>query len=320
MIVLNVKDRKLVNQLEVNGRQPNTFIGKMIGLKPDVVAYRINRLEKEGVLKGTICYVNFHKLGYTDFGVYISLKYSMQQKESQLVEYLKRHTNVSYLARVGGNYNFIVGLLAQDSISLHHIIKELKSKFSGLIDQFDIVTRISLQHFLRKYLLDTKAKESLPYFGGELEKVQLDDLDKKIITHLTQDGRAKIVDIATKLKEAPSTIISRVRRLEKEKIITGYYPIISPGKFGFQAYNLLVRTGPIDEIEERKLMEFCEKHPHVIWTINTLGAWDYEIGVEVENQEKLQEVISQLRENLPRLMKIDFLAIFDTLKYSLYPF
>jgi len=320
LVKLDVKDRKIIHQLEINARQPITIIGKKVGLKSDIVAYRIKRLEKEGILKSTIGYINFHKLGYIDFGVYISLRYNNQQKENSFVEYLKKHSNVSYFARTGGNYNFIVGILAKNSIALYPILKEIKNKFSDLIDQFDIVTRISLKHFSRKYLIEVEDKEDLPYFGGDLEEISLDALDKNILNYLAKEGRIKIIDLSNQLNEAPSTIISRIKRLEKTRVITGYYALLSPKKFGFQVYNFLVKVGSTDECEDEKFTRFCEKHPHITWLIKTLGSWDYEIGVEVENQEKLQEIISELRGNSSRLIKIDFLAIFDTLKYSQYPF
>jgi|SRR3989344_4022191 len=319
-IELDIKDRKIIHELEINARQPTTVIGRKVGLKPDIVAYRIRRLEKEGILKSTIGYINFHKLGYIDFGVYIGLRYGNQQKENQFIEYLKKHPNASYLARTGGSYSFIVGILAKDSISLYPIIKEIKNNFSDLIDQFEIVTRISLRHFSRKYLINIESRADFPYFGGDLEDSHLDSLDKNILTILAEDGRIKAIDLATKLKEAPSTIISRIKRLERAKIITGYYALLSPEKFGFQTYNLLVKVVPTDEKEDLNFSQFCKKHPHITWLIKTLGTWDYEVGVEVENQERLQEIISELRGSSSRLMKIDFLAIFETIKYSQYPF
>ena len=39
---IDLKDRKILYQLDSNCRQSNTQIGKNVGLKKDVVSYRIN--------------------------------------------------------------------------------------------------------------------------------------------------------------------------------------------------------------------------------------------------------------------------------------
>ena len=48
---IDLKDRKILYELDLNCRQSNTQIGKKVGLKRDVVSYRINRLQEEGVIK-----------------------------------------------------------------------------------------------------------------------------------------------------------------------------------------------------------------------------------------------------------------------------
>ena len=58
MIKIDLKDRKILYQLDLNSRQSLTQIGKNVGLKKDVVSYRIKRLQDEGVIKDLLysCY------------------------------------------------------------------------------------------------------------------------------------------------------------------------------------------------------------------------------------------------------------------------
>ena len=320
MVDISLKDRKLLYYIESNARIPNTLLGKKIGLNSDVVGYKIKKLENKEILKQYIGYINFHKLGFIDFGIYISLKNLNHVKEKQFIEFIRDNENISYFSRTGGNYDFIVGILSRDPIELHSIIKEITQKYSGLIDQLDIVTRISLTHFSRKYLLSVENNNKQPYFGGTLSNFKIDELDHKILKILSENARERVMEISKKIKAPVSTVISRMKKLEKEEIITGYYALINPAKYNYQSYNLLIKASNLNEKEEKRLFEFCEKHPHITWLIKTLGQWDYEIGIEIENQEKLQEIIAELRGLSPLLTKIDFLAIFNTLKYSLYPF
>ena len=71
MYKLDLKDRKILYELDLNCRQSNTQIGKKVGLKKDVVSYRINNMEKEGIIKDYWTVIDTFKLGYNVFRVYL---------------------------------------------------------------------------------------------------------------------------------------------------------------------------------------------------------------------------------------------------------
>ena len=47
---LDVKDRRILYELDFNSRQSNSKIGKKVGLHKNVVNYRIKRMEKNGII------------------------------------------------------------------------------------------------------------------------------------------------------------------------------------------------------------------------------------------------------------------------------
>ena len=49
MVKLDVKDRKILFQLTLNSRQSFNQIGKKVGLTKDVVAYRVKKLQENGI-------------------------------------------------------------------------------------------------------------------------------------------------------------------------------------------------------------------------------------------------------------------------------
>jgi Lrp/AsnC family leucine-responsive transcriptional regulator len=51
MIKLDLKDRKILYELDLDARQPLTRIGKKVGLSKDVVSYRMKKLQDEGIIK-----------------------------------------------------------------------------------------------------------------------------------------------------------------------------------------------------------------------------------------------------------------------------
>ena len=60
----------------------------------------------------------------------------------------------------------------------------------------------------------------------------LDPIDLKILAELMRDGRASIVELASRVGLSPSPCLRRVRRLEEEKVLKSYQAIVDREKVG----------------------------------------------------------------------------------------
>ena len=49
---LDLKDRKILYELDSNARQSNSEIAKKVGLNKNTVNYKINRMTEEGIIAG----------------------------------------------------------------------------------------------------------------------------------------------------------------------------------------------------------------------------------------------------------------------------
>jgi len=318
VVNLDLKDKKLLATLEFGARKTETSIGKSIGLRPENVRYRVKRLEEQQIIHSYFTYVNIHKLGYVDFGLYIQLSHLTSDTEQHFVQHCKDNPNVSYFAKTGGNYNYIIGMFASDILMLHALIQDMNKKFSDIIESVDILSRLSVTHFPRQYL--AAIQKGTVFFGGALERNKPDTLDHNILCIMSTNARIKVLTLAKQLNRPHSTITLRIKELEKKGIITGHHTVINVQKLGLQQYNLLIKVRNVIETQRRTLSALCQQHPHIVWLIQTIGLWDFEVGVEVENQEQLQEIMTALRETNNNITRIDFVSIFKTIKYTQYPF
>ena len=63
--------------------------------------------------------------------------------------------------------------------------------------------------------------------------MNLDETDERILRHLLVDARQSARQLALKLGMSTVTVLSRIKKLEKAKIIQGYTAIIDHEKIGY---------------------------------------------------------------------------------------
>jgi len=81
--------------------------------------------------------------------------------------------------------------------------------------------------------------------------VTVDQMNRKIISLLLADGRMTYNEVSVKLRRSSSTVRDRIRRLEDDKVILGYYAIVNAERMGMNADaivlgNLMHETNPSD--------------------------------------------------------------------------
>jgi Lrp/AsnC family transcriptional regulator, regulator for asnA, asnC and gidA len=82
----------------------------------------------------------------------------------------------------------------------------------------------------------------------------LDELDRTILEELNTDARLSHRAIAHRLKVSPTTVSTRVARMEAQGIIRGYVPVLDDEQLGWDlwaAVGIRISKGRLREVEER---------------------------------------------------------------------
>jgi Lrp/AsnC family leucine-responsive transcriptional regulator len=72
---------------------------------------------------------------------------------------------------------------------------------------------------------------------------RIDDVDRKIIGELTEDGRVSFAELGRRVSLSSPAVAERVQRLERAGVITGYRAEIDPRALGYQL-TAIVRIKP----------------------------------------------------------------------------
>ncbi|MCR4335813.1 MAG: Lrp/AsnC family transcriptional regulator, partial [archaeon] len=74
VVDLDLLDRKILYELDIDSRQPLAELAKKVGKSRNVVEYRINKLQKDGVIKNFVTLLDAGRLGLTIWNVYLELQ------------------------------------------------------------------------------------------------------------------------------------------------------------------------------------------------------------------------------------------------------
>jgi DNA-binding Lrp family transcriptional regulator len=126
-------------------------------------------------------------------------------------------------------------------------------------------------------------------------EVEVDELDLKILDVIKNDAKLSIREIAKILNKSPSTVLSRIKKLERIGVIKGYATLIDYSKLNYQvtAITLLQVEGPyIEEVEKLLASE-----PNVRAVYDVTGEYDVIVI-------SLFKTVSELDNFIKRLLKV----------------
>ena len=129
---------------------------------------------------------------------------------------------------------------------------------------------------------------------------ELDKTDLKILKLLQQNARIPMTELAEKVGLSTMPVIERVRRLERDNLITGYHAHLNPHALGqsllvFVELKLRSKSGNIFEDFKREVL----KIPQILECHLVSGEYDYLIKVRLPNMSAYRDMLGNILLQLP---------------------
>ncbi len=121
------------------------------------------------------------------------------------------------------------------------------------------------------------------------EEVEIDDLDRKILNTLMEDGRKSFRKVAEAVDSTPATVINRVDRLEEEDVIEGYSAELNFRNLGYEgiaAVEIILEGNSLEEVKE-----LLESHTNVVSAYAITGDSDLLALVKFRDREELRDFV-----------------------------
>ena len=122
--------------------------------------------------------------------------------------------------------------------------------------------------------------------------MKLDETDERILKNLLVDARQSARQLSLKLGISTVTVLSRIKKLEKEKIIQGYTAITNHEKIGYSLtaiIEIIAKNDKVMDIEDE-----ISKFENVCGVYDVTGSTDTIIIAKFKERNELSKFVKSL--------------------------
>ena len=148
---------------------------------------------------------------------------------------------------------------------------------------------------------------------------KLDRIDQQILDILQHDGRIAISELASRVNLSTTPCSERVKRLERDGIIMGYYARLNPqlvdrNLLVFLEIKLSAKSGDVFDQVARDLVEI----PEVLECHLISGEFDYLVKARLKEMRAYRCLLGDLLKKLPSSASSHSYIVMEEVKESFY--
>jgi DNA-binding Lrp family transcriptional regulator len=300
MINIDKIDKKILFELEKNARIPDVKLARIIGKSKDTVRYRIKRLEKLKVITGYRTWIDIARLGYRASTIYLKIL-NLPEEKKKLINDILNDKRVYWFGIAEGVWNIGITFFIKSNDELFNIKNSILSKYDNLIIDSIITDLVNVSVHEKIFLV--KEKSSLITFTEDFEKIEIDEIDKKVLSELYTDSRANLAYIAYKNKTSVDIVRNRIKKLEKLRIIIRYTICLDYQQLGYEFYKSFIYLNSHDDQEIKSMLKYAEQSDKIINMVKQVAPWDFEFIIFARSFKEYNDTISELTEKFPKNIK-----------------
>ncbi|WP_298013462.1 winged helix-turn-helix transcriptional regulator [uncultured Aquabacterium sp.] len=147
---------------------------------------------------------------------------------------------------------------------------------------------------------------------------ELDRLDRRILAHLQREGRLSMTELAERVGLSPTPCTERVRRLEREGVITGYHARLNPAAVG-QAMLVFVELKMAIKSDEvfNQVKAQIGHVPHVLECHLVSGDFDFLVKARIAEMSQYRRLLGEILLKLPGATESRSYVVMEEIKETL---
>ncbi len=294
-------------------------VAQETGLREHVVRRCIDKLLERKVIKHRI-FVNPFAVGLSEYMVFIGTQLMSQTVRQKLLARLLESSHTTYVGTIGGDYHLAVMLVARDLREVTLFLDSLSEISQGMSYVLSLAACTSVSLFAPKYLgAKVYAPASVSY-GLVKDSVELDALDHRILHALGQLSSNSLAELARVLGVPSSTVTYRLQSLKERGVLVGIGYSVSPFNDGLYACAFQVCAASMPKAVRQKFLEYCSSHSAISYTIEAVGAWNFQVGARLADSRQATVLADDLQQRFaPHVSHVSVIPVHEALKLFPHP-
>jgi DNA-binding Lrp family transcriptional regulator len=296
-----------------------------ISRKAQMSSKRTQEVLDDALAQGLIkpfCIINQYILGFKQYTFHLEVAPPFVQPLREFLSSTKVGAiikHISWAAVVDHNYNFIISLLVRDYFE----VLELFNKLSQVIRirKKLLVANITFELYAPRFIAPIANKATCLSIGIQKKLITADEIDSTILRTLSIHPEVSNQDLAAQCKCSPSKISRRISKLREQGVLVASSYLINSYALGLRPYKILVSLSTLDRGQISSVRSWIAQDRSIAYVIRTIGAWDFEIGIEVPTHAQALQTSDDFRSYLgDHCAEIQLIQIQEDLISRPYPF
>ncbi|TQM80393.1 DNA-binding Lrp family transcriptional regulator [Saccharothrix saharensis] len=145
----------------------------------------------------------------------------------------------------------------------------------------------------------------------------MDSIDRAIIEQLRAEARLTNTELADRVGLTPAPCLRRVRRLERDGVITGYHARVDPVRTG-RAFEVIVNVDLAvkDRATVARFEELVAGYAEVVEFRRMFGLPDYFLRIATADLDSFERFVTDRLEDTPGIGRVDSHLTMKTIKHE----
>ena len=147
--------------------------------------------------------------------------------------------------------------------------------------------------------------------------MELDRIDRKILSALIEDGRASVEAVAERVGLSPTPVRRRIRALEEQGVIRAYRAEIDPEKCGLETQlYVFIKLKSHDRDTIERFEDCVRRQPEFQQCALITGAHDYLLTIRIPSVKEYNRYIREILAEFPGVFGIETSVVLGCIKDS----
>ncbi len=304
---LDVKNKSLLYELELNSRTPLAKIARTILVSKEVAHYRLNRLMKVGFITHFEPIIDFYALGLKQYRLLINLQNMAYHVRNEIISEVKKIPRSDVIVYMSSDWDIEVDVWVNTSQTFYAHYHQILEKYAEYIGdrEFYVITKV--HYFGHRHLYNKDLDESV-LCDGALRK-DIDEHNHKLLLHLRTDARQEVLTLAGLIKMGAAATHSRMQHLVRCGILHRVVPVLDTSMLGFNTYRISLVLGKPSE--KNKFISYLHSQKQVVRIYELIGKKDLDVEVEFATTLELDGFLERLRLELPYIKDFEVINILN---------